>query len=116
MKGQADNQIQGVAAIVDQFTERMEKALSTDFTKLGNSLNRVCQEQVIYSENYKKMEETTQALVSANISLQKTVEALLDRQEVMEKELRSQWEKLDETCNMVNEEITNQLFTLGQMK
>ena len=116
MKGQADNQIKGVEQLVNRFTEQMEKALCNDFNKLGNTLNRVCQEQVIYSENYKKMEQTAQSLISANISLQKTVEALLDRQESIEKQMRNQCEKLDETCNLINEEISNQLFTLGQMK
>lgn len=116
MKGQADNQIKGVEQIVDKFTQQMEKALCNDFNKLGNTLNRVCQEQVIYSENYKKMEQTTQSLISANISLQKTVEALLDRQAVIEKQMRNQCDRLDETCDLINEEISNQLFTLGQMK
>ncbi len=116
MKGQADNQIKGVEQIVDRFTEQMEKALCTDFNKLGSTLNRVCQEQVIYSENYKKMEQTTQSLISANLSLQKTVETLLDRQVALEKQMRNQCERLDETCDLINEEISNQLFTLGQMK
>lgn len=116
MKGQADNQIKGVEMIVEQFTQQMEKALCTDFNKLGNTLNRVCQEQVIYAENYKQMEQTTQSLVSANISLQKMVEALLEKQENIEKQMRNQCERLEETCELVNEEITNQLFTLGQMK
>ncbi|MBQ8821844.1 MAG: MotA/TolQ/ExbB proton channel family protein [Lachnospiraceae bacterium] len=116
MKGQADNQIKGVETIVEQFTQQMEKALCVDFNKLGSTLNRVCQEQVIYAENYKQMEQTTQSLVSANISLQKMVEALLDRQENIEKQMRNQCERLDDTCNLINDEITNQLFTLGKMK
>ncbi len=116
MKGEADNQMKGVERIVEQFTQQMEKALCTDFSKLGNTLNRVCQEQVIYAENYKQMEQTTQSLISANISLQKMVEALLDKQENIEKQIRNQCERLDDTCDLINEEITNQLFTLGQMK
>lgn len=116
MKGQAENQIRGVEQLVESFTAQMEKALCTDFNKLGNTLNRVCQEQVIYAENYKKMEQTAQALISANLTLQKTVEELLDKQEALDKQMRNQCERLDETCDMINEEITNQLFTLGQMK
>ncbi len=116
MKGQADNQIKGVEIIVNQFIGQMEKALGNDFTKLGNTLNRACQEQVIYADNYKRMEQTTQSLVSANLSLQKSVEALLDRQENIEKQMRNQCEKLDDACNLINEEISNQLYTLGQMK
>ena len=116
MKGQADNQIQGVEIIVDQFVNRMEKALCTDFAKLGNSLTKAGNDQMIYAENYKKMEQTTLALLKANNDLQKAIETTMDRQEKLEKELRNQRERVDETCNRINEEISNQLFTLNRMK
>ncbi len=116
MKGQADNQIQGVGVIVDQFTDRMEKALCTDFTKLGTSLNKACQDQKLYAENYSKMEQTTLALLKATGDLQRTLETTMDRQEKLEKELKNQRERVEETCNRINEEISNQLFTLNRMK
>ena len=116
MKGQADNQIKGVEVIVDQFVNRMEKALCTDFTKLGNSLTKASQDQMLYAENYKKMEQTTLALLKANNDLQKAIETTMDRQEKLEKELKNQRERVEETCNMINEEISNQLFTLNRMK
>lgn len=115
MKGQADNQIQGVEIIVDQFVNRMEKALCTDFAKLGNSLTKAGNDQMLYAENYKKMEQTTLALLKANSDLQKAIETTMDRQEKLEKELRNQRERVDETCNRINEEISNQLFTLNRM-
>ena len=116
MKGQSETQIKGVEMIVDQFTNRMETALATDFTKLGSSLNKACQDQMLYAENYKKMEQTTLALLKANGDLQKALETVMDRQESLEKMLRGQQERLDETCNMINEEISNQLFTLNHVK
>lgn len=116
MKGQADNQVKGVEVIVDQFTSRMEKALGEDFTKLGASLNKAAQDQKLYAETYKKMEQTTLALLKANNDLQKAVETTMDRQEKLEKELRNQRERVDETVNRINEEISNQLFTLNRMK
>jgi len=116
MKGQADSQVKGVETIVDQFTQRMETALATDFSKLGSAMNKACQDQVIYADNYKKMEQTTLALLKANGDLQKALETVMDRQEHLEKMLRSQQERLDETCHMINEEISNQLFTLNQVK
>ena len=116
MKGQADNQIQGVEIIVDQFVNRMEKALCTDFAKLGNSLTKAGNDQMLYAENYKKMEQTTLALLKANNDLQKAIETTMDRQEKLEKELRNQRERVDETCNRINEEISNQLFTLNRMR
>ena len=116
MKGQADAQIQGVEIIVDQFVNRMEKALCTDFAKLGNSLTKAANDQMLYAENYKKMEQAALALLKANNDLQKAVETTMDRQERLEKELRNQRERVDETCNRINEEISNQLFTLSRMK
>jgi len=56
------------------------------------------------------------ALLKANNDLQKAVETTMDRQEKLEKELRNQRERVDETCNRINEEISNQLFTLSRMK
>lgn len=116
MKGQSETQIKGVEVIVDQFVDRMEKALCTDFTKLGSSLNKANQDQMIYAENFKKMEQTTLGLLKANGELQKMVEMTLDRQEKLEKELRNQSQRVEETCNMINEEISNQLFTLNRMQ
>ncbi len=116
MKGQSETQIRGVEVIVDQFTDRMEKALATDFTKLGSSLNKACQDQVFYADNYKKMEQTTLALLKANGELQRALETTMDRQEKLEKLMKAQQERLDETCNMINEEISNQLFTLNHVK
>lgn len=116
MKGQAETQIKGVEVIIDQFTDRMEKALATDFTKLGGALNKACQDQALYADNYKKMEQTTLALLKANSELQKVLETTMDRQEKLEKVLKAQQERLDETCSMINEEISNQLFTLNQVK
>ena len=70
---------------------------------------------MLYAENYKKMEQTTLALLKANNDLQKAIETTMDRQEKLEKELRNQRERVDETCNRINEEISNQLFTLNRM-
>jgi len=115
MKGQSEVQIKGVEEIVNQFTDRMEKALATDFTKLGSVLNKACQEQVIYAENYKKMEQTAQTLLQSNRELQKTLENTMDRQVQLEKDLKIQGQRIEETSNLINEEISNQLFTLNRM-
>ena len=116
MKGQADAQIKGVENIVDQFVNRMEAALATDFTKLGNSLNKVTGDQRLYAENYKLMEQTTLSLVKANGELMKALETTMDRQEKLAKELRNQKDRVEETCNRIDEEISNQLFTLNRMQ
>ena len=116
MKGQADSQIKGVEIIVDQFVTRMETALATDFAKLGNSLTKVTSDQRLYAENYKMMEQTTLSLLKANSELQKALETTMDRQEKLEKELRNQQERVEETCNRIDEEISNQLFTLNRMQ
>ena len=116
LKGQSEVQLKGVESLVDLFTERMEKALATDFTKLGSVLNKACQEQIIYAENYKRMEETAQALLKATGDLQRTLETTLNRQDALEKELKIQRQRIEETCNMINDEISNQLFTLNRVK
>ena len=116
MKGQSETQIKGVEQIVDQFVKQMETALATDFTKLGNTLTKAGQDQRLYAENFKSMEQTTLALIRANSDLQKVLEATMDRQERLEKELRNQQDRVEETCNKINDEISNQLFTLNRMQ
>ena len=116
MKGQSETQIKGVEQIVDQFVKQMETALATDFTKLGNTLTKAGQDQRLYAENFKSMEQTTLALIRANSDLQKVLESTMDRQERLEKEIRNQQDRVEETCNKINDEISNQLFTLNRMQ
>lgn len=114
LKGEAREQAESLDRMVQQFTTKMQQALGDDFDRLGASLQRACSAQEIYADNYRSMADTTQALLQASLSLQKTLEETMARQEAMARQLKEQSEKIDATCDTINEEISNQLYTYAE--
>lgn len=116
LKGEARQQAESLDRMVQQFTEKLQQALGTDFDRLGASLQRAYNAQEVYADNYRTMADTTQALLQSSLSLQKTLEETMGRQEAMARQLKEQSERIDATCNTINEEISNQLYTYAQTR
>ena len=114
LKGEAREQSESLDRMVQQFTTRMQQALGADFDRLGASLQRACSAQEVYADNYRSMADTTQALLQSSLSLQKTLEETMARQEAMGQQLKEQAERIDATCDTINEEISNQLYTYAE--
>lgn len=114
LKGEAREQAESLERMVQQFTMRMQQALGADFDRLGASLQRACSAQEVYADNFRSMADTTQALLQSSLSLQKTLEETMARQEAMARQLEEQSEKIDATCDTINEEISNQLYTYAE--
>lgn len=114
LKGEAREQAESLERMVQQFTTRMQQALGADFDRLGASLQRACSAQEVYADNFRSMADTTQALLQSSLSLQKTLEETMARQEAMARQLEEQSEKIDATCETINEEISNQLYTYAE--
>lgn len=114
LKGEARDQAESLDKMVQRFTEKMEQNLGADFDRLGSTLKKACAAQDTYADNYRSMAETTQALLQANLSLQKTLEETMGRQEAMARQLKEQAERIDATCETINEEISNQLYTYAE--
>lgn len=114
LKGEARDQAESLDRMAKQFTARLEQNLGADFDRLGATLQRACQAQEVYADNYRSMAETTQALLQSSLSLQKTLEETMGRQEAMAKQLKEQSERIDATCDTINEEISNQLYTYAE--
>ena len=116
MKGNAMEQTQGVERIVNQFMSQMSQSLGAEFDKIGRVLNYACKTQEQCSRDYQSMEETTRELQAVNRSMQKALEQLVDRQVQIVQDLKGQEEKINQTCNMLNDELSNQLYTYNQMR
>lgn len=116
LKGNAMEQTQGVERIVNQFMSQMSQSLGAEFDKMGRVLNYACKTQEQCSRDYQSMEETTRELQAVNRSMQKALEQLVDRQEQIVQNLKEQEEKINRTCNMLNDELSNQLYTYNQMR
>lgn len=116
LQGNAVEQTKGMEVLVQNFMSQMKQCMSDDFTSLGTSLTKACEAQSIYAENYKSMEDTTRTLLGASLTLQQTLEATMAQQQALARELKAQQEKIAETCDAVNNEISSQLYTFGLMK
>ncbi len=116
LQGNAMEQTRGVEQIVQNFTKQLEQVMGNDFARLGKTLEKACEAQEIYGANYKSMEETTRALLGASLTLQQTLETTMAKQEALAKELKAQQERIEETCDAVNNEISSQLYTFNLMK
>lgn len=116
LEGKAMEQTHGMEIMIQQFMQRLEHSMGTNFTQMGTNLAKACESQQIYAENYKSMEETTRALLGASLTLQQTLETTMANQEALARELKAQQEKIDATCDTINDEISSQLYTFGLMK
>lgn len=114
LKGEAREQAESLDKMVQRFTAQMEQNLGADFDKLATTLQKACKSQEVYADNYRTMAETTRELLQTNSSLQKALEETLDRQEAMARQLKEQSERIDATCDTINEEISNQLYTYAE--
>ena len=116
LKGNALEQTQAVERIVDQFMSQMSQTLGTEFERLGRVLNYACKMQEQCAKDYKSMEENTRELQGINRSMQRSLEQLVERQEQLVKELAAQEARVEKTCNVLNDELSNQLYTYNQMR
>ena len=114
LKGEAREQAESLDKMAQNFAKRIENALETDFDQLGKALQSACNNQEISAENYRGMAETTRELLHTNRALQKALEETMGRQEAMARQLQEQSERIDATCNTINEEISNQLYTYAE--
>lgn len=116
IQGNAMEQTKGLEVIVNQFLHQMEQSMGSTFGRMGDALSKACETQQVYAENYKSMEDITRQLLGASLTLQQTLEATMANQEALARELKAQQEKIDETCDIINDEISSQLYTFGLMK
>ncbi len=116
LKGQALEQSEALQRVVDRFTDQLSQTMGADFEKLGRTLQKAVSSQELYAKNYQILSDTTKDLLSANLTMQRTLEELMGRQEALSKELKAQEARISQTCDTINEEVSNQLYNLVQMK
>lgn len=116
LKGNAMEQTQAVERIVNQFVSQMSQSLGAEFEKMGRIMNYACKAQEQCARDYRNMEETTKELQAINRSMQRSLEQLIERQDGISQSLKEQEARLAATCNMLNDELSNQLYTYNQMR
>lgn len=116
MKGNAMEQTVAVERIADKFVEQMNGALGVQFQKLGMQLKNTADLQLIYTNDSKDLIEAATALVEVNRNTQEVLKLMLEKQEKMTKELQTQKDKLNATCDEITDEISKQLYAFDQMR
>lgn len=116
LKGNAMEQTAGVERIVDKFTAQMQKALDTDFQKLGNLLKGAGESQAASAVTAAELVEAVTALVEVNRNVQEALTKVMERQEAFAGELKEQKKMLADTCSDMSDEISSQIYTFEQMR
>ena len=116
LKGNAQEQTEGVERIVNRFTEQMTNVMGVNFQKLGNSLRNATEIQVTAADNSKDLVEAATALVEVNRNMQEVLGSVLEKQERFSRELENQKERINLACNEMADEISNQLYAYNQMR
>lgn len=116
MKGSSEEQTAGVERIVAQFTDQLQKTMSTDFERLGGALKSAGDSQQAYTAGAKELIQAVAELVEANKTTQSALAKVIERQEKFARELQEQKEKLAAACEEMSGEISNQLYAFDQMR
>lgn len=116
MKGNAMEQTAGVERIVNQVMEQLDGMMGVNFGKLGQTMQSTAEAQAVYANNCRDLIESANALVEMNRKMQEALDASREQQELFAKELVSQKEQLSKACDEMCDDISNQLFALGQVR
>lgn len=116
LKGEGAQQTAGLELIVDKFVVRMETVMGSGLRDMGAVMQTAAQNQAMYSNNCKELIEATAALAEVNRNLQDMLQSNTLQQERLAKELEAQKEKLSVTCDELCDDVSNQLYALGQAR
>ncbi len=116
MQGQAKEQVAGVERIVDKCMEQLSTAMNTDLKQNGRLLQETTEAQRVAAENSRILLDTMQALLEMNQKYEEAWKLVLGRQDVFAKLLQEQKTKIENTCDSISEDISNQLYTFGQIR
>jgi len=116
LKGNAAQQTAGLDQIVDKFMNRMDSMMGSNIQQIGATMQAAAQTQALYTDNCKDLLTTANNLVEMNRDLQNMMQNNIARQEAFADELEAQKDKLYDTCGDLCDEISNQLYALGQAR
>jgi len=116
LKGEGEQQTAGLEKIVDKFVVRMEAVMGGSLKEMGEVMQTAARNQSMYSNNCRELIESTAALAEVNRNLQDMLQSNTLQQERLAKELDEQKEKLAVTCDELCDDVSNQLYALGQAR
>lgn len=115
-KGEAEEQSGAMEQMVEYFLSQLQRTMGTELKALGNALNGSAEAASVNEASVRRMIEAANALVESNQSMQENMVQMMEQQEAFSKELAEQKKTLENTCEEIGRDISNQLYTFEQMR
>lgn len=115
-RGEAAVQAGAMERLAGAFLEQLQSAMGTGFKGLDGALKSAAQTQAVNLESGRQLLDAAEALVESNRHMQETMVHMLERQERLAGEMEAQKRTLAQTCEEISQDVSNQLYTFGQMR
>lgn len=115
-KGEAEEQSGAMEQMADHFLSQLQRVMGTELKALGNALNGSAEAAAVSEASVRRMIEAANALVESNRSMQENMVQMMERQDAFSRELAEQKKTLENTCEEIGRDISNQLYTFEQMR
>lgn len=115
-KGESTEQTAAVELMVKRFVAQLQGAMGAEFKTLGDTLNMTARVQEAELESSRKVLEAARALVESNQTMQETMLRMQKQQADFAADLAEQKKQLEATCEEISKDVSNQLYTFGQMR
>lgn len=116
LRGESAGQTRAMEKMADHFLERLQAVMNTDFKELGSAMKAASHAQASNAEGCRTLLEAVESLNASSREMHNSMAYMLDRQEQLAGELERQGQALEEACREISSDVSNQLYTLGQMR
>lgn len=115
-KGEAAEQTEAIELMAKRFVAQLQGTMGTEFKTLGDTLNMTARVQEAELESSRRVLEAAKALVESNQAMQETMLRMQKQQAEFAADLAEQKKQLEATCEEISKDVSNQLYTFGQMR
>ena len=115
-KGESSQQAAAVELMAQRFVVQLQGTMGAELKTLGDTLNMTARVQEAELESSRRVLEAAKALVDSNQAMQETMLRMQKQQAEFAAELAEQKKQLEDTCEEISRDVSNQLYTFGQMR
>ncbi len=115
-KGESAEQNRAMESLAKRFVTELQGVLGSEFRTLGDTLNMTARVQEAELESSRRVLEAAKSLVDSNRLMQETMLQMQKKQAEFAADLAEQKKQLEATCDEISRDVSNQLFTFGQMR
>ncbi len=115
-KGESKEQVDTMELLARRFVAELQGTLGAEFKSLGDTLNMTARVQEAELESSRRVLEAAKALVDSNRLMQESMLQMQKKQAEFAADLAEQKKQLEATCDDISRDVSNQLYTFGQMR